>query len=168
MVSLFTTSNLEFVRRALGVLESDIAKARAMATKRAFKWAQGQAAREFAKELKVPYRVTKVRVKGKPRPASGSGEIWFGLNDVSAKWLTGSEASAGFTKAKLKLHRFKRVGKKRLPIVKIKKPIEMEGLDYIEGDLSERVLERLAHEFFSALDKLGNRTAGTSRSITGL
>jgi hypothetical protein len=164
MITIFTSSNLDHVRQALGVLESDIKTAIATATRKAFRWAERQAAREIAKETGIPYRAARVRTKSRYRLA-GSGQVWFGLNPVSAKYLGAKDRKGGWTAPKLNGHIFKRRGTARLPIDRIEKPIESEGFAYAEGEFPEEVQEKLVNEFFLALDRRTGREAGASREI---
>jgi hypothetical protein len=164
MIELFTASNIARVRVQLGVLEADIKAAIQTATRKAFKWAEREAAKDIAAEAGIPYRAARTRTKSKYR-LTGSGQIWFGLNPVSAKYLGAKDQKGGFTNAKLNEHFFRRRGKARLPIDRIEKPIEEDGTAYVEGDFPARVQERLIKEFFAALDKKTGRSAGTSQAI---
>lgn len=164
MIELFAASNLARVKIALGVLEADISKAIQAATRKTFKWAEREAAKEIAVESGIPYRVARTRTKSKYR-LSGSGQVWFGLNPVSAKYLGAKERKGGFTNKKLNTHWFRRRGRERLPIERIEKPIEDDGMAYVEGDFPDRVKEKLIEEFFLALDKRTGRDAGTSQAI---
>jgi len=164
MIELFTTSNLARVKLALGVMEADISAAIKTATWKAFKWAERQAAKEIAAEAGIPYRAARARTRAKYR-LSGSGQIWFGLNPVSAKYLGAKERKGGFTNAKLNEHFFRRRGRARLPIDRIEKPIEDEGIGVVEGSFPSEVQEKLIQEFFLALDKKAGRSAGSSQAI---
>lgn len=167
MIEIFTSANLGEVRAKLGVLEADIKKAMATAVRKAFKWGAVQAAREIAKSTGIPYRAARVRTKSKYRLA-GSGQVWFGLNPVSAKHLKAKDRKGGFTAKKLNGHYFKRKGKSRLPIERMAKQIEPEGVALVEGEFSEAIAEKLVDEFFLALDKMRKSAPGTSRMIATL
>ena len=164
MIELFTGSNLARVKIALGVLESDISAAIKTATRKTFKWAEREASKQIAAEAGIPYRAARARTRSKYR-LSGSGQVWFGLNPVSAKYLGAKERKGGFTAKKLNGHYFRRRGRDRLPIDRIEKPIEQEGLGVVEGDFPRDVQERLIEEFFRALDKTKGRESGTSQAI---
>jgi hypothetical protein len=164
MIELFTGSNLARVKIALGVLESDISAAIKTATRKTFKWAEREASKQIAAEAGIPYRAARARTRSKYR-LSGSGQVWFGLNPVSAKYLGAKERKGGFTAPKLNGHYFRRRGRDRLPIDRIEKPIEQEGLGVVEGDFPRDVQERLIEEFFLALDKTKGRQSGTSQAI---
>ena len=164
MIELFTGSNLARVKIALGVLESDISAAIKTATRKTFKWAEREASKQIAAEAGIPYRAARARTRSKYR-LSGSGQVWFGLNPVSAKYLGAKERKGGFTAKKLNGHYFRRRGRDRLPIDRIEKPIEQEGLGVVEGDFPRDVQERLIEEFFLALDKTKGRQSGTSQAI---
>ncbi len=164
MIELFTASNLARVKIQLGVLEADIRTAIKTATRRTFKWAEREAAKDIAAEAGIPYRAARTRTRSKYR-LSGSGQIWFGLNPVSAKYLGAKERKGGFTNKKLNQHFFRRRGRDRLPIERIEKPIEDAGTAYVEGDFRQQVQERLITEFFLSLDKTAGRDAGTSQAI---
>lgn len=164
MIEFLTSSNIARVKTALGVLEADITKAIKTATRRTFKWAEREAAKEIAANTGIPYRAARARTKSKYR-LTGSGQVWFGLNPVSAKYLGASERQGGFTNAKLNAHWFKRTGKKRLPIEPIKKSIEEKGMAVVEGEFPDEVRQRLLDEFFAALDKSSGRATGTSQAI---
>lgn len=164
MIELFTGSNLARVKIALGVLESDISAAIKTATRKTFKWAEREASKQIAAEAGIPYRAARARTRSKYR-LSGSGQVWFGLNPVSAKYLGAKERKGGFTAKKLNSHYFRRRGRDRLPIDRIEKPIENEGLGVVEGDFPRDVQERLIEEFFLALDKTKGRESGTSQAI---
>ena len=164
MIELFTSSNLARVKIALGVLESDISAAIKTATRKTFKWAEREASKQIAAEAGIPYRAARARTRSKYR-LSGSGQVWFGLNPVSAKYLGAKERKGGFTAKKLNGHYFRRRGRDRLPIDRIEKPIEQEGLGVVEGDFPRDVQERLIEEFFLALDKTKGRQSGTSQAI---
>lgn len=164
MIELFTSSNLARVKIALGVLESDISAAIKTATRKTFKWAEREASKQIAAESGIPYRAARARTRSKYR-LSGSGQVWFGLNPVSAKYLGAKERKGGFTAKKLNGHYFRRRGRDRLPIDRIEKPIEQEGLGVVEGDFPRDVQERLIEEFFLALDKTKGRESGTSQAI---
>jgi hypothetical protein len=56
MIEMFAASNLARVKVALGVLEADITAAIKTATRRTFKWAEREAAKEIAAEAGIPYR----------------------------------------------------------------------------------------------------------------
>ena len=81
MIELFTGSNLARVKIALGVLESDISAAIKTATRKTFKWAEREAAKQIAAEAGIPYRAARTRTRSKYR-LTGSGQVWFGLNPV--------------------------------------------------------------------------------------
>lgn len=164
MIELFTGSNLARVKIAFGVLESDISAAIKTATRKTFKWAEREASKQIAAEAGIPYRAARARTRSKYR-LSGSGQVWFGLNPVSAKYLGAKERKGGFTAKKLNGHYFRRRGRDRLPIDRIEKPIEQEGLGVVEGDFPRDVQERLIEEFFRALDKTKGRESGTSQAI---
>jgi len=164
MIELFTGSNLARVKIALGVLESDISAAIKTATRKTFKWAEREASKQIAAEASIPYRAARARTRSKYR-LTGSGQVWFGLNPVSAKYLGAKERKGGFTAKKLNGHYFRRRGRDRLPIDRIEKPIENEGLGVVEGDFPRDVQERLIEEFFLALDKTKGRQSGTSQAI---
>jgi len=164
MIELFTGSNLARVKIALGVLESDISAAIKTATRKTFKWAEREAAKQIAAEAGIPYRAARTRTRSKYR-LTGSGQVWFGLNPVSAKYLGAKERKGGFTAKKLNGHFFRRKGRDRLPIERIEKTIESEGLGVVEGDFPRDVQDRLIEEFFLALDKTKGRDSGTSQAI---
>lgn len=164
MIELFTGSNLARVKIALGVLESDISAAIKTATRKTFKWAEREASKQIAAEAGIPYRAARARTRSKYR-LRGSGQVWFGLNPVSAKYLGAKERKGGFTNAKLNEHYFRRRGRARLPIDRIEKPIEDEGIGVVEGSFPREVQKRLIEEFFLALDKKAGRSAGTSQAI---
>ena len=164
MIELFTSANLARVKIALGVLESDMTKAIATATRRTFKWAERHAAKEIAAETGIPYRAARTRTRSKYR-LSGSGQVWFGLNSISAKYLGAKERKGGFTAPALNGHFFRRKGAKRLPLERVEKPIEDAGFDFAEGKFPKDVQARLVEEFFLALDKAKGRSAGTSQAI---
>ena len=164
MIELFTASNLARVKIALGVLEADIQTAIKTATRRTFKWAEREAAKQIAAEAGIPYRAARTRTRSKYR-LTGSGQVWFGLNPVSAKYLGAKERKGGFTAPKLNQHFFRRRGRDRLPIERIEKPIESEGMGVVEGDFLADVQARLIEEFFLALDKSKGRESGTSQAI---
>jgi hypothetical protein len=69
------------------------------------------------------------------------------------------------TGRKLNQHFFRRRGRDRLPIDRIEKPIETEGMGVVEGDFPREVQDRLIEEFFLALDKSKGRESGTSQAI---
>lgn len=164
MIELFTGSNLARVKIALGVLEADISAAIKTATRKTFKWAEREASKQIAAEAGIPYRAARERTRSKYR-LTGSGQVWFGLNPVSAKYLGAKERKGGFTNAKLNQHFFRRRGRERLPIERIEKTIENEGLGVVEGDFPRDVQDRLIEEFFLALDKTKGRESGTSQAI---
>lgn len=167
MIELFTGSNLARVKIALGVLEADISAAIKTATRKTFKWAEREASKQIAAEAGIPYRAARERTRSKYR-LSGSGQVWFGLNPVSAKYIYGSRikgVDGSFTNDKLNRHYFRRKGRERLPIERIEKPIEQEGLGVVEGDFPRDVQDRLIEEFFLALDKTKGRESGTSQAI---
>jgi hypothetical protein len=164
MIEMFAASNLARVKIALGVLEADISKAIKTATRKTFKWAEREAAKEIAAETGIPYRAARTRTRSKYR-LTGSGQIWFGLNPISAKYLGAKERKGGFTAPKLNQHYFRRRGRDRLPIERIEKPIEAEGMAFVEGSFPKDVQDRLIEEFFLALDKTSGRAAGTSQAI---
>lgn len=164
MIEFFASSNLARVKLALGVLEADIKKAIKTATRKTFKWAERQAARDIAREAGIPYRAARVRTKAKYR-LSGSGQVWFGLNPVSAKYLGAKDRKGGFTNEKLNQHFFRRRGRGRLPIERIEKPIEDVGDAYVSGEFPADVQAKLIEEFFLALDKTSGRSAGTSQAL---
>ena len=164
MIELFTGSDLARVKIALGVLESDISAAIKTATRKTFKWAEREAAKQIAAEAGIPYRAARTRTRSKYR-LTGSGQVWFGLNPVSAKYLGAKERKGGFTAKKLNGHFFRRKGRERLPIERIEKTIESEGLGVVEGDFPRDVQDRLIEEFFLALDKTKGRDSGTSQAI---
>lgn len=164
MIEFLTSSNLARVKTALGVLESDITKAIKTATRRTFKWAERKAAKDIAAETGIPYRAARARTKAKYR-LTGSGQVWFGLNPVSAKYLGAKERKGGFTNDKLNKHFFRRRGRARLPIDRIEKPIEREGMAYVEAEFPDEVRAKLVEEFFAALDKTSGRSTGTSQQI---
>lgn len=164
MIELFASANLARVKVALGVLEADITKAIATATRRTFKWAERKAAKDIAAEAGIPYRAARERTRSRYRLA-GSGQIWFGLNPVSAKYLGTKERKGGFSASKLNGHWFKRRGRDRLPIQRIEKPIEDAGTAYVEAEFPQEVQDKLVAEFFLALDKTTGREAGTSQQI---
>lgn len=164
MIEIFTASNLARVRVQLGVLEADIKTAVKTATRKVFKWAEREAAKDIAAEAGIPYRAARQRTRSKYR-LTGSGQVWFGLNPVSAKYLGAKERKGGFTNPKLNQHFFRRSSRARLPIERIEKEIEPEGMAYVKGDFPARVQERLIEEFFAALDKKAGRAAGTSQAI---
>lgn len=164
MIEFFTGSNLARVKIALGVLESDISAAIKTATRKTFKWAEREASKQIAAEAGIPYRAARTRTKSKYR-LTGSGQVWFGLNPVSAKYLGAKERKGGFTAEKLNGHFFRRKGRERLPIERIDKTIESEGLGVVEGSFPSDVQDRLIKEFFLALDKVKGRESGTSQAI---
>lgn len=164
MIEMFAASNLARVKVALGVLEADITAAIKTATRRTFKWAEREAAKQIAAEAGIPYRAARTRTRSKYR-LSGSGQVWFGLNPVSAKYLGAKERRGGFTAPKLNQHFFKRRGTARLPIDRVEKPIEDEGIGVVEGSFPKEVQDRLIEEFFLALDKFKGRASGTSQAI---
>jgi len=164
MIEMFTSSNLARVKTTLNVLETDISAAIKVATRKTFKWAEREAAQEIAAEASIPYRVARARTRSKYR-LTGSGQIWFGLNPVSAKYLAAKERKGGFTAKKLNGHFFRRKGRERLPIERIEKPIEDEGMGVVSGDFPDRIKEMLVETFFLALDKTSGRSAGTSQAI---
>lgn len=164
MIELFTGSNLARVKVALSVLESDISAAIKTATRKTFKWAEREAAKQIAAEAGIPYRAARERTRSKYR-LTGSGQVWFGLNPVSAKYLGAKERKGGFTASKLNGHFFRRKGRDRLPIERIEKTIKNEGLGVVEGDFPRDVQDRLIEEFFMALDKTKGRDSGTSQAI---
>lgn len=164
MIELFTGSNLARVRRQLSVLESDISAAIKTATRKTFKWAEREASKQIAAEAGIPYRAARTRTRSKYR-LTGSGQVWFGLNPVSAKYLGAKDRKGGFTAEKLNGHFFRRKGRERLPIERIEKTIENESLGVVEGDFPRDVQDRLIEEFFLALDKKSGREAGTSQAI---
>jgi len=164
MIEFFAASNLARVKTALGVLEADITKAIKSATRKTFKWAEREAAKEIAANAGIPYRAARARTKAKYR-LTGSGQVWFGLNPVSAKYLGARERKGGFTNDKLNAHWFRRRGRARLPIDRIEKPIESEGMQFVEGEFPAELQQRLIDEFFAALDKTSGRDIGTSASI---
>lgn len=164
MIEFFAASNLARVKVALGVLEADITKAIKTATRRTFKWAEREAAKEIAAEAGIPYRAARARTKAKYR-LTGSGQVWFGLNPVSAKYLGAKERKGGFTNDKLNAHWFRRRGRARLPIDRVEKPIEAEGMAFVEGEFPAELQQRLIDEFFAALDKSAGRDSGASSAI---
>jgi hypothetical protein len=164
MIEMFTSSNLARVKTTLNVLETDISAAIKVATRKTFKWAEREAAQEIAAEANIPYRVARARTRSKYR-LTGSGQIWFGLNPVSAKYLAAKERKGGFTAKKLNGHFFRRKGRERLPIERIEKPIEDEGMGVVSGDFPDRIQKMLIETFFLALDKTSGRSAGTSQAI---
>lgn len=164
MIEFFAASNLARVRIALGVLEADIKAAIKVATRRTFKWAEREAAKEIAAETGIPYRAARTRTRARYR-LTGSGQIWFGLNPISAKYLGAKLRKGGFTADKLGGHFFRRRGRDRLPIDRIEKPIEDEGMKFVEGTFPKEVQDRLIEEFFLALDKSAGRASGTSQAI---
>ena len=164
MIEVFTNANLARVKIALGVLQADIDAAIKMATRRTFRWAEREAAKDIAAETGLPYRAARQRTRSRYR-LSGSGQVWFGLNPVSAKYLGAKERKGGFTAGKLNGHWFKRKGRDRLPIQRVEKPIEQAGMAYVSGDFPRAVEERLIAEFFLALDKTTGRAAGVSQQI---
>jgi hypothetical protein len=164
MIEIFTASNLARVKTQLGVLEADISAAVKTATRKTFKWAEREAAKDIAAEAGIPYRAARARTRSKYR-LTGSGQVWFGLNPVSAKYLGAKERKGGFTAKKLNGHYFRRRGRERLPIDRIEKPIEDDGMAYVEGDFSKRVQDMLIETFFAALDKTTGRATGTSQAI---
>lgn len=164
MIEMFAASNLARVKIALGVLEADMNKAIKTATRKTFKWAEREAAKEIAAEAGIPYRAARTRTRSKYR-LTGSGQIWFGLNPISAKYLGARERKGGFTAPKLNQHYFRRRGRDRLPIERIEKPIEAEGMAFVESTFPKDVQDRLIEEFFLALDKTSGRAAGTSQAI---
>lgn len=164
MIEFFTGSNLARVKIALGVLESDISAAIKTATRKTFKWAEREASKQIAAEAGIPYRAARTRTKSKYR-LTGGGQVWFGLNPVSAKYLGAKERKGGFTAEKLNGHFFRRKGRERLPIERIEKTIESEGLGVVEGSFPSDVQDRLIEEFFMALDKVKGRESGTSQAI---
>jgi hypothetical protein len=164
MIEMFAASNLARVKIALGVLEADITAAIKTATRRTFKWAEREAAKQIAAEAGIPYRAARTRTRSKYR-LTGSGQVWFGLNPVSAKYLGAKERKGGFTAPKLNQHFFRRRGRDRLPIDRVEKAIEDEGVGVVEGEFPREVQDRLIEEFFLALDKSKGRAAGTSQAI---
>lgn len=164
MIEFLTSSNLARVKVALGVLEDDVQKAVKTATRKTFKWAEREAAKQIAVEAGIPYRAARVRTKAKYR-LSGSGQVWFGLNPVSAKYLGAKHRKGGFTNEKLNDHWFRRRGRDRLPIERVEKPIDTEGMAFVEGEFPDEIRQRLVEEFFLALDKATGRGAGTSQAI---
>ena len=164
MIEFLTSSNLARVKIALGVLESDISKAVKTATRKTFKWAERKAAKDIAAEAGIPYRAARARTRAKYR-LSGSGQVWFGLNPVSAKYLGAKDRKGGFTNNKLNKHFFRRRGRARLPIDRVEKSIEADGMAYVEAEFPDEVRAKLLEEFFAALDKVGGRETGTSQQI---
>jgi len=164
MIEFLTSSNIARVKTALGVLESDISKAVKTATRRTFKWAERKAAKDIAAETGIPYRAARARTRAKYR-LTGSGQVWFGLNPVSAKYLGAKDRKGGFTNDKLNAHWFRRRGRARLPIDRVEKPIEPAGMAYVEAEFPDEVRAKLLEEFFAALDKTTGRETGTSQQI---
>ena len=164
MIEFFAASNLASIKVKLGMLEADMQAAIKTATRKTFKWAEREAAKQIAAEAQIPYRVARVRTRSKYR-LTGSGQVWFGLNPVSAKYLGAKERKGGFTNKKLNQHFFRRRGRARLPIDRIEKPIEQDAEGVVQGDFPQDVQDKLIEEFFLALDKKAGREAGTSQAI---
>lgn len=164
MIALFASSDIDRAAAQLGLLKDDIEKARAQALRKTIKWAEREAAKGLSREAGIPYKAARIRTWKKVRISTG-GTITLGLNPISAKYLPKRQFGKTFTAPKLNEHRFRRVGKARLPIQKVEKEIEEKGAEFAQSEFVLAIQEHLVEEFFALLDKRSGRTAGTAATI---
>lgn len=152
MISLFTSSDLSKAAAQFGLLKEDVERARIVALRKTTKWAEREAAKGLAREAGIPYKAARIRTWKKIRIAEG-GTITLGLNPISAKYLPKRQFGKTFTAPRLNEHRFKRVGKARLPIQKVEKDIEAQGAAFAQSEFVLAIQEHLIDEFTAYLSK---------------
>lgn len=182
LLVLFSHTEFERTRSALGVLKKDIKAAARTAAQKTQRWAGQEAARGIAQEIGLSYRNVQKRIRLRMRYQSMRGggfpevRVWFGLNDIPWKYYGVRETKTGVTSKAGKQaggfvakggHAFVRVGKNRLPIRRLEKPIKDNGEAWIKTRFEAQAAEKFIDELFLALDRVKGRTAGASRALVG-
>lgn len=181
MLALFVFEDWKSIRDLLGVLQKDMKTALRNAVRQTGQWANREGARGLAKATNVPLNILRkgLRVKFQYQSVKGfsTARLWYGLNDISLKYLGAKQQKKGvrarkttykgaFVSGPLGGHTFERVGKARLPIRQIGHDIKDRGFEYLkkfETDVAAKFVEF----FFGQIDKLSGREAGESQAIAG-
>jgi len=118
-------NDLHKAAEKMGLTEQDLNNIIRLAMDDTAKWANKQAAKRLGHTLKVPYPAMRKRVKAKKSGQGRDAKVWFGLNEISLRYLKPKEDSSGVTTTaksvpgafiggyKLGLGVFKRTGEKR-------------------------------------------------------
>ena len=181
MLALFVFEDWARIRDLLGVLQKDMKTALRNAVRQTGQWANREGSRGLAKSANVPLNVLRkgLRVKFQYQSVKGfaTARLWYGLNDISLKYLGARQQKKGvrarkttykgaFVSGPLGGHTFERVGKARLPIRQIGHDIKDRGFEYLKKFETE-VAEKFVEFFFAQIDKLSGREAGESQAIAG-
>jgi hypothetical protein len=182
LLALVVTEDWSRIQSLLGVLQKDMKAALRTAVRQTGQWANREGARGIAKAANVPLNVLRkgLRIKFQYQSFKGAyseARLWYGLNDVSLKFLgarqqkkgvraRGNTYKSGFISSQLGGHAFQRVGNARLPIKRIELPIAEKGNAFL-ADFEKRVADKFVESFFGALDKATGRESGTSAGIAG-
>jgi hypothetical protein len=181
MLALFQFHDWKRIRDLLGVLQKDMKSALRSAVRRTGNWANKEGAKGIAQATGISLDILRagLRIKFQYQSVKGfsTARLWYGLNPISLKYLTDSEkelyynalfaeGNPGFVAKKIGGHAFQRVGKGRLPIKRIERPIAQKGFSFIQ-EFEAKVAEKFVIFFFQALDRLTGREKGESESIVG-
>ena len=149
-------SRLHKAAEKLGLTTDDVNNVLELSMNDTATWANKEAAKQLAQSLKVPYRSMRKRVRAKKGGRGRDAKIWFGVNEVSLRYLNPKQNGGGVTTTaktvpgafiggyKLSLGVFKRTGEKRAMKSgaskgKKREVIEKQTLDI--GDQSIALLE---------------------------
>jgi len=163
---------------------SKLKEAVVTATDETARWAKVNAAKDVARLLNIPYKVTRERVKIKLKRRMITGEsgaatarIWYGMNNLSLKYLNPKQLEGGvktngagiimrgFISKGLDGHVFKRTSDKRLPIQKQELSIEQKVWDYLVNDFEPKLQEYWLERFYSTLDSMAGNMQGSTAAF---
>lgn len=145
---------------SLAATEKQVATAVRSTVRQLAGWLRTRATRGMSKELDIPIRVLRRRLKTLKLRTSADGSsmvLWFGLNPVGLIYLGAKQTKTGVTAGKRKVpgafiakgQVFKRLGKPRYPIRVQRADIEDQAHVYLEDELlgSSDVEARFAQIF---------------------
>lgn len=169
------------IAEALGITPEMVAKASKVAAQKAGRWAEREGAKALAAESHLSVRSVRAAMRAKLRQSKkGKGvTVWFGLNEIDAKFQNPRQTDTGVTTdaaeyqsafivEKLRGHVFRRKGTDRKKIEKVSFTIQAEGDKAIQT-VAAGAGEMYVTEFFSALDAMSGKGEGsTQRTLIGL